>query len=61
LQLYAEKDRNGVPVIRKEQERRSGAFRLETNPTNGGMLMTSQRRRAQADAAAARRIVCVVS
>jgi len=33
LQLYAEKDRNGVPVIKKkEQERRSGAFRLETNP-----------------------------
>ena len=32
MQLYAEKDRNGVPVIKKEQERRSGAFRLETNP-----------------------------
>jgi len=26
-----EKDRNGVPVVKKEPERRSGAFRLETN------------------------------
>ena len=33
MQLYAEMDRNGVPVIKKkEQERRSGPFRLETNP-----------------------------
>jgi len=32
LQLYAENDRNGVPVIKKEQELCSGAFRLETNP-----------------------------
>jgi len=41
LQLYAEKDRNGVQVIKKEQERRSGAFRLETNPVVA-ILMTQQ-------------------
>jgi len=41
LQLYAEKDRNGVPVIKKEQERRSGAFRLETNPGHNAAVITS--------------------
>ena len=30
--IYAEKDRNSVRWSKKEQERRSGEFRLETNP-----------------------------
>jgi len=39
MQLYAEKDRNGVPVIKKKQEQRSGAFRLETNPAFSALTL----------------------
>jgi len=35
LQLYAEKDWNAVPVIKK---RTGTAFRLETNPDYGTLL-----------------------